>query len=165
MTTPATAIADPPQPPSSTGPLEIDPGRVQLDHSGMRTRDWFVILPEGMIADDLKVPEIWSRVQKHRQKALAQHDKLYLVAFDGDWAIEARVAQATRSSAVLALTKRVSLPQRTTPLFEDDEYRVEWTANGYQVVRKADAMPVGRIFPTEEFAIAHIRTRYPERLA
>lgn len=140
---------------------KIAPADVFPDRMGSRTREWFVRLPEGMVADDLKDPTIWSRVQSDRGKALLRHDKLYLVDYAESFAVEARVTDVTVISAALALQKIISLGERLMPLFHDEKYSVKWDPRGYFVMRKADQMQMGSHFGSEELAIRHLRSLYP----
>lgn len=141
--------------------IEIDPQNVLLDSSGHCTRRWFVRLPEGVVADDLKDPAIWVRVQSDRHKALHRHDHLYLVEFGESFAVEARVTDATRSAAVLALQKIISFPARLTPLFSDDAYKIDWCHSGYAVKRRSDGIQLGGFFGSEALAIHHLHGLYP----
>lgn len=140
---------------------KIDPSRVSLDIAGMRTRHWHVILPEGMVADGIKDAAIWSRVQDRRDTSLLKHDRVYVVGFDGSFAIEARVAEATRDAVVLAGMKILHFPERLTPLFSDNQYKIVWAGEGYAVIRKSDGMQMGGIQPSESLAIAHLKRQYP----
>ncbi|WP_442577907.1 hypothetical protein ACSBOB_20385 [Mesorhizobium sp. ASY16-5R] len=122
---------------SKPEPLAIDPARVTLDHGGFARRHYFVRLPEGAIADDLKEPGLWRKVQRGGN-ALARHDAVYLVAFDETWVAEAIVAEADAKQAVLAKPRITQFPERFDKFFEDDMYRVKWVGNGYRVQRKHD---------------------------
>lgn len=140
---------------------KIDPNQVSLDWSGGKTRHWYVILPEGMVADDLKTPGVWSRVQGLWEKALQKHDKVYAVGFDGSFAVEARVADVAMDAAVLAKMSIIHFPERLTPLFSDENFRVSWCGDGYGVIRKSDGMRMGEVQPSEALAVVHLRRQYP----
>jgi hypothetical protein len=116
----------------------IDPGNVTLDHAGTVRRTFFVRLPRDFIADDLKEPEAWSRVQINAAKALRRHDGLYLVAWDESWVAEAVVADGDGKGVVLAKPRVTNFPARFDRLLEDDQYRVVWFGTGYAVERKSD---------------------------
>ena len=139
---------------------KIDPAHVQLDFGGHCTSQWFVRLPEWAVADDMKDPSLWSRVQATRSP-LRVHDELYIVGFAAAFAVEARVIQATNAAAVLALQKIISFPERLTPLFADESYRVVWTVEGFGVERKSDSARIGGTFGSEQLAIRHISAQYP----
>lgn len=138
----------------------IDPDNVKLDFGGQCTSRWFVRLPEWAVADDMKDPAIWSRVQGSRVP-LRVHDELYIVGFGAAFAVEARVIQATSQAAVLALQKIISFPERLTPLFADESYRVVWTVEGFAVERKADGARIGGTFGSEQLAIRQVASQYP----
>lgn len=139
--------------------LTIDPGRVLLDLDGIRTRRWFVQLPPGVVADRLKEPGIWARVQQSRQKTLHVHDHVY-IAGDG-FSVDAVVTASSPDSVVLAMSKIVSHPERTTRLFADDNYRVEWDGDGYHVARKSDGRRISLPLGSEALAVLHIQRQYP----
>ncbi|MGV2104393.1 hypothetical protein [Rhizobium sp. 21-4511-3d] len=110
---------------------------VQINNQGYVSRDLFIRLPEGFVADDLKEPDVWKIVQSS-PFALVKHDRLYMVAYDESWVAEAIVAQADRLKAVLAKPRLTNFPERFEKLFEDDFYRVAWVGSGYCVLRKTD---------------------------
>ena len=80
----------------------IDPAFVVLNADSFAFRQFMVRVPEGAIADDLKEPLLWSRVQANRNVALRKHDHLYIVAFDESWAADAVVVQANADVAVIS---------------------------------------------------------------
>src|SRR5437667_404071 len=80
---------------------KIDPGQVRLDVSGHHHQRYAVTLPAGMIADDLKEPGVWSKVQTTARCALRVYDVLFLVAHDGSWVADAIVAHASMAGATL----------------------------------------------------------------
>ena len=141
---------------------KIDPRHLHIDSMGHHTRQWFARLPQGMMADDLKDPAVWSRVQGDRNKALRRHDRLYLVDYDEAFALDARVTDATGSAAVLALQKIISFPERITPLFNDGTYCVKWGGEGFYAMRLTDHVQMGPCFGSEALAIRHIQNLYPQ---
>ncbi|MGR3562954.1 MAG: hypothetical protein ACU0FH_16785 [Heliomarina sp.] len=145
--------------------IKVDPQHVHLDVPGHQTRSWLVWLPAGAVTDDLKDPAIWSKIQNDRQKVLRRHDKLYIVGHDEEFAVEARVIDATRDAAVLALQKIVSTKSRLAPYFADDTYAVKWTPQGFYVQRKQDGMQMGSFFGSEDLAIRHLRNQYPQTVS
>ncbi|WP_370301572.1 hypothetical protein [Pseudooceanicola sp.] len=144
---------------------KIDPRYVYAESHGHCSRSWFVRLPMGMLADDLKDPTIWSQVQNDRTKALRRHDRLYLVEHDELFAAEARVTEATSTAAALGILKVISFPERLTPLFDDGTYAVRWCPSGYYVIRKEDQAQLGTHFGSEALAIRHLQSRYPRNVA
>ena len=148
-----------------TKKLEIDPKRVQMDHGGQVLRRWFVRLPPEMIPDDVKDPAIWRRVQNDRLKALRRHDEVYLVGSGEDFAISARVTDATNEAVVLGGMKVINFPERITPLFNDGTYRVAWIGTGYAVERIADGHQMGGAHGSEALAIREIQSLYPRSVA
>jgi len=141
--------------------MKIDSSTVTLDMAGTVSRHWHVILPEGMVADGVKDPAIWSRVQGNRRTTMRKHDRIYAVAYDGSFAIEARVAEAVVDAVVLAKPSILSFPERRTPLFSDENYRLEWRGDGFAVIRRADGLQMGGLQPSETLAIQHLRRQYP----
>src|SRR5205823_50823 len=101
MTTTAIAMADTEAPAVSREIPKIDPGQVRLDVSGHHHQRYAVTLPAGMIADDLKEPGAWIKVQATARCALRVYDVLFLVAHDGSWVADAIVAHASLAGATL----------------------------------------------------------------
>ena len=145
--------------------LEIEPQHVLPDVIGNKTRSYWVSLPEGVSADDLKDPAIWSRCQGTSRHALQKHDKLYLVGFAEAFAVEARVIGADTKSATLSIGKIIKIAERMTPLFSDENYRVVFAQGGYRVERIADGAGMGPIHQTEAAATRHLHGLYPQRVA
>ena len=112
-------------------------GNVTLNSDGFAYRTIMARLPEGVIADDLKEPGLWRKVQAG-MLPLRRHDHLYIVSFDETWAADCIVADANGLGAVLSKPRIVTFPERYERLFQDDVYRVVWTGTGYAVERKAD---------------------------
>lgn len=139
---------------------EIDPANVKVNHSGLAFRQMFVRLPAGMIADDLKEPSIWARVQAS-PLALRRHDNLYIAAYGEDWVAEAIVADADARQAVLCKPRLTSFPERYERLFEDDTFRVRWMGNGFAVERKADGHRMTPITGSAALAERDLMRLYP----
>jgi hypothetical protein len=138
----------------------IDPGFVTLNHEGFGWREWLVRLPAEAIADDLKEPGLWSRVQKHRS-AMRRHDHLYLVAHDESWAAEAVVVDAGPLAAVISKPRLMKFEARTQPLFEDSTYRVKWYGDGYAAERRSDGMRMTAKVANEALAERDLARLYP----
>jgi hypothetical protein len=58
------------------------------DVPGHRTRSAFVNLPQGMIAEDVGVPEVWRNIQQNPQSALQKFDRVTCVAADQTWMLK-----------------------------------------------------------------------------
>lgn len=154
----------------AAGPLSAEsekpkvlPQMVKANSSGQFYRDMFVRLPQGMIADDLKEPSIWSKVQVSAD-ALRIHDHLYMVSYDESWAAEAIVAQATHSQVVLCKPRLTTFPERYERLYEDETYRVKWVGSGYAVERKADGRIMTQPVHTAGIAERDLIRQYPVRV-
>ena len=140
----------------------ISPQFAKLNLSGNEYQHWFIRLPKGTIADDLKEPSLFKELQQS-PKALRKHDTVRLVEYDESWVAEAIVADANATEVVLAGVRIVQLPQRIKPLFEDDCFKVEWRGPGYVVIRKSDGAKLSDFFPTEQLAIRAVGSQYPVR--
>jgi hypothetical protein len=138
----------------------VEPSEITIEHAGQIARWLFIRLPNGAIADDLKEPSIWKKVQTG-SRALRLHDQLYLVSFNEDWAATAIVGQANSEVAVLAGVRIITFPQRTKPLFQDETYRVVWAGNGYRVERKRDRVMMTQPVTSEAVAIRELSNLYP----
>jgi hypothetical protein len=142
----------------------VDPAFVVVNHAGFGWRDLMVRLPDGAIADDLKEPSLWSRVQSERNFALRKHDHLYIVAYDESWAAEAIVTHANAREAVIARPRLVAFDQRVKPFYNDGTYAVAWYGNGYAVKRMADGQRMSDVVTTEAMAERDLARLYPRPL-
>jgi len=120
-----------------------------------------VRLPEGAIADDLKEPSLWARVQSNRNVALRKHDHLYIVAFDESWAADAIVVQANGNAAVISKPRLVAFSDRVKSLYSDGTYAVAWYGNGFAVKRLSDGTRMTQIVVNEALAERDLGRLYP----
>jgi hypothetical protein len=141
----------------------IDPANAQIDWQGFVRKSVFVRLPSGMVADMLKEPKIWEKVQRSKV-SLRQHDHVYMVSFDQDWVAEAIVSQADTSSVTLAGIKIAQTPQRIIPLFRDDTYAVKWNGAGYYVERISDGHPMTQPTANAKLAERDLANLYPKQV-
>jgi hypothetical protein len=142
----------------------IDPAFVALNADSFAYRQFMVRLPEGAIADDLKEPSLWARVQANRNVALRKHDHLYIVAFDESWAADAVVVQANAEVAVIAKPRIIRFAERLKPLYSDGTYTVAWYGNGFAVKRLADGTRMTQIVANEALAERDLGRLYPRPL-
>src|SRR5215207_10172076 len=92
-----------PQPQPGAPPLPfIDPANCVIQYAGQAFKEVFVRLPKELIADDLKIPELWRKLQAKPGKALRKFDRVIAVSFDESWLAEAVVADARGEIVVLA---------------------------------------------------------------
>lgn len=144
-------MAKPEETYSPREPLAVDAARVTLNNDGFGWREFLVRLPEGLVADDLKEPTIWRKVQGG-PNSFRRHDHLYLVSFDETWVADAIVADADKRQAVLCKPRVTTFPARYDQFFQDENYRVIWTGAGYCVERKRDGHRMTQ--PTANAALA-----------
>ncbi|PTE11543.1 hypothetical protein [Mesorhizobium helmanticense] len=150
-------------PASSERPVpEIDPARVALQSAGQVWRDYMVRVPADFVADDLKSPSAWRKVQASRN-ALKKFDRIFVVSFDESWTGEAIVASADSKGAVLAKPRVTTMPERYDKLFSDDLYRIAWNGFGYVVERKADGHVMTQAVANPELATRLLAQMYPAR--
>lgn len=125
--------------------MTIDPARVVLDVGGLVRRQWVVRLPESMVADDLKLPGIWRRVQGHPPKAFQRWDGVFLIGFDESWAVSAVVTDADGSGVTLDGLRVIKGTARSGGGFSDGVYATFWAGSGYGIRRLSDGftMPGG----------------------
>lgn len=157
---------------STAGLVDIDrktpviaPVDVSLNAAGTAWRSWFVRLPEGFVADDLKEPDAWVKVQAVPQKALQKLDFVVLVAFDESFVAEAWVAHADGQKAVLSKPRLTAMPERYERLFSDGTYRVVFVGGGYAVERIRDGHRMTPAFATAAVATLELSRLYPTRAA
>lgn len=151
-----------PPPPERKLP-EVDPQFVAVNGEGFAWRDFMVRLPEDAIADDLKEPSLWRRVQNTPQVALRKHDHLYIVAFDESWAAETVVTHASNTEAVISKPRLISFDPRTKPFYHTDEYTVAWYGNGYAVKRIKDLQRVSQVVTSEAVAERDLQAMYDRK--
>lgn len=140
----------------------IDPARMALQFAGQVWREYLVRVPADFVADDLKSPSAWRKVQAGSRNGLRKLDRVTVVAFDESWIAEAIVASADNKGAVLAKPRITSIPLRFDKLFEDDLYRVAWNGFGYVVERKADGHAMTQA-TANELATRLLVQLYPAR--
>ncbi|MER9330217.1 hypothetical protein [Mesorhizobium sp. M0488] len=144
---------------------EIDPARVQVQAAGQVWREYFVRAPASFVADDLKSPSAWRKVQVGSRNGLKKFDRVFIVAFDESWVAEAIVASADTKGVVLAKPRVTTLPDRYDNLFQDDNYRVAWNGHGYIVERKSDGHPMTQPTANADLAARLLTQLYPARVA
>ncbi|TGT35691.1 hypothetical protein [Mesorhizobium sp. M8A.F.Ca.ET.165.01.1.1] len=144
---------------------DIDPARVTLQSTGFVWREYLVRVPVDFVADDLKEPGVWRKLQNGSRNALRKFDRVTVVAYDETWLAEAIVASADVKGAVLAKPKITTMPARFDKLFEDDKYRVAWNGFGYVVERKSDGHPMTQATANAELATRLLTQLYPARVA
>jgi hypothetical protein len=142
----------------------IDPAFVVLNADSFAYRQFMVRLPEGTIADDLKEPSLWARVQSSRSMALRKHDHLYIVAFDEGWAADAVVVQANAEVAVISKPRIMRFTERLKPLYSDGTFAVAWYGNGFAVKRLSDGTRMTQIVANEALAERDLGRLYPRAL-
>jgi hypothetical protein len=157
----ATDVPETVAPPSP--PPFIDPANLVVQYAGLAFKTVFVRLPKEFIADDLKRPELWRKVQSRGGKALRKFDQVIAVAYDETWMAEAIVADARNETVVLAKPRITTFPERYEPLFSDENYEVIWVGVGYAVKRKKDGFQMTQPVATTALAERDLRRLYPQR--
>ena len=142
--------------------IEIDQRNVTLNANGFGWREFMVRLPAGMVADNLKEPSLWAKVQKG-PNALRKHDRVYAVAFDESWVAEAIVIDADKEKAVLAKPRLTTFGERFDKLFETEDYRTVWMGEGYVVERKSDGHRMTQPVHSAAIAERDLRNLYPSK--
>ena len=161
----ATQIADtePANPSGRELPL-VRPECVQRNRPGSVFCEWHCRFPEGGIADDLKEPGIWRRVQDNAATAFKRFDEVRIIAFDASWVAHCVVAHATGNAVILAVRGITKLPEQQENLFQDDIYAVVFVGNGYAVVRKRDGQQVVEPVHSADAARGRLLNLYPQQV-
>jgi hypothetical protein len=120
-------------------------------------------VPDGFVADDLKDPAAWRRLQTGSRNSLKKFDRVFVVAFDESWVAEAIVASADAKGAVLAKPRVTTMPARYDNLFSDENYRVVWNGYGYVTERKTDGHIMTQPTANPELATRLLVGLYPQR--
>lgn len=142
---------------------EIEPQTVVVNYNGQVFREVFARLPKGAIADDLKSPGLWKKVQQSQAKALRRFDRLLITDFDETWVAEAIVADANREGVTLAKPRITVFPDRYDRLLETEDFRIAWVGTGYQVQRKSDAAMVTPVTHSKQLAERDLINMTPRR--
>jgi hypothetical protein len=139
---------------------KVDPAWVSLHHDGGRWREWLVRLPETAVLTDLnETVGLWEAVQDSKA-ALHTFDRVTIVSWAEDWAVEARVVGATKTRVQLSIIKRFDLVPRHNALPQDDKYQIIWAGNGYRLRRKSDQLHVSPIVQTVAEAERALASKY-----
>src|SRR5262245_66576088 len=162
MTDDAAAPAKAPPPPEAR--VEVDPNELTLDAAGQCRRHWFVRLPEAMVADDIKDPAIWKRVQDNRDKSLMRFDEIFAVSYREDWFATGVVTEVTQSGAVLGAIRIASIEPRLKAYMNDGVYKVEWRGNGFVVIRIKAGQQMTNPVQSEAVANEELVRLYPQRM-
>jgi hypothetical protein len=96
-----------------------------------------------------------------RDKAFRKHDYILAVGFDETFAVECRVIDCGPTFVSVTPIKVIKYPERTTPLFSDDKYKIVWSGTGFAVQRREDGLQMGPVFGSEAQAIQHLHRQYP----
>jgi len=144
---------------------KIKPMTCKWNAEGFAYRELFIRLPESITLQMLNdEPRIWRLVQGDVHVALMKFDRIIAVAFDESWVVDAIVNVAENDSVILAGIRKVSLPQRSVPLFEDSVYAVRWAGSGYGVYRKSDDVAmVAETYSSAEAAKIALLGLYPKK--
>lgn len=139
---------------------------VQRNKAGAVWCQWSVRFPEGGIADDLKEPGIWKRIQDNPNTALKRFDEVRILAHDASWMAHAVVAHATGNAVILAKPVITKLPEQQENLYQDERFYVKFVGNGYGVFRKTDDLKmVSDAWPSAALAETALRNLYPTKVA
>lgn len=144
--------------------IEIDPKNVVRNSDGFMWREFGVRLPANMVADSLKEPTIWARVQKG-PNAFRRHDRVYAVAYDESWVAEAIVIDANKDRAILAKPRLTAFGERFDKLLETEDYRTVWMGTGYVIERKSDGHRMTQPAQSAALAERDLRNLYPSKAA
>ena len=142
---------------------EIEPRHVTVSDAGQAFREVLVRLPKDAVADDVRTPSIWKRVQAVKSAALVKFDHLLILTFDESQYIRAIVTHATSTEAHLAIERVATFREQGQSLFSDGTLEVFWDGGAYSVRRVSDKVSiVNQGFTTEGQAIAALRESYPK---
>lgn len=139
----------------------VEPANVRVNYAGFAFRELFVRLSRGVIADDLKEPGLWSRVQLSNSVALRKFDRVLVVSYDESWIAEAYVEGATATGASLAKPRIIMMRERTEQLFGDGTYQVEFNGRGYHAVRLRDGQSMTPTVANAALAERDLANLYP----
>ncbi|HXF55289.1 MAG TPA: hypothetical protein VNK52_14325 [Hyphomicrobiaceae bacterium] len=139
----------------------VKPAAVQINDAGQIWRSILVRMPQGAVPDDLRDPKIWRAVQASPRSALIRMDRLFVLAYDESWGVEALVKHATNSEVRLLVMKVFEFAGVSDNLYRDDTLEVFWGGGWYGVRRIDDHVAIATGFSTEGQAIEALRRSYP----
>jgi len=142
---------------------KIKPLTCKWQSEGFAYRELFVRLPEAITLQMMNdEPRIWRLVQADIHTALMKFDRVVAIAFDESWMVDAIVNVAENDSVMLAGIRKISMPQRSVAMFEDETYRVKWAGSGYGVYRLSDdVMMLQETYQTPEACKIALLGLYP----
>ena len=121
-------------------PARITGACVSRQSAGSCWLTWKVILPVGTVMQDLNDhPEMWRPVQVDSGKALTRDARLFIVAHDRSWAVDAVVVEADPTKVVLSKPTVLwsGHDAGVGVAWQDDLYEIEFTGGNYALYRKA----------------------------
>lgn len=147
---------------------KITPKCVRAQHQvGLCWRDFKVVLPEGIVRQDLHDhQDIWRPVQLDRNSALIADDHLFIVASDRFWAGNFVVINAGSKSVELNPGNMLwsGDKYRQGIVWQDENYEVEWAGFGYSIFQRAkgnrERASLETGFLTPELAKAAVHKKY-----
>lgn len=136
---------------------------------GQAWREAFIVLPVGMVAQDLTdyPQEAWTLIQSNRNTALRRFDKVTCLAADGTWLLEARVGFADPSRVQLTKPIVIQLPDpKDAGCYSDDTFAVEPFPGGYVVMNVRNGARVGNmVYSNSAQAKAAVLSQYSTKVA
>ena len=135
---------------------------------GFECREARINLPPGLVAQDLQDAQdtIWQKIQNNAATGLRKYDRVFIIAHDEAWAVEARVGHADPQRVVLSNITIVKLPVLDLGLYDDGTYRVIPHPGGYIVERNNDTVRMSTaVFENPEAAKAELLRLYPTKVA
>ena len=141
------------------------PRCVQRNRAGSVWSEWDVRFPEGGIADDLKEPGIWKRIQDNQNTAFKRFDEVRVLAFDASWIAHCIVAHASQTEVVLAVMRVTKMPERREHLYADELYEIQFDGVGYVVKRKSDGQAMTNSLVNPVLAEKALMQLYPQRVS
>jgi hypothetical protein len=136
---------------------------------GQAWREAYIILPEGLVAQDLTdhPHDCWKLIQQNPAFALRRLDKVVCVSACGTWALEARVGFADMTRVVLCKPTVIQLPDpKDAGLYSDQTYAVEPFPGGYCIINKKSGARLGdTVYSNPDQAKQAIMQQYPVKVS
>jgi hypothetical protein len=144
-------------------------GGAYWQSQGQAWREAYIILPEGLVAQDLTdhPHDVWKLIQQNPPFAPRRLDRVCCVSADGTWMLEARVGFADLTRVVLTKPTVTQLPEpKDAGLYSDEMYAVEPFPGGYAIMNKKSGARLGNtVYGTPDQAKAAVMQQYPTRAA
>jgi hypothetical protein len=139
--------------------------KVQVDKEGFVSRDVFAWAGPDTVADDLRDPAIWKKIQMSSMTVLRKYDRVTVFGEDESWMVEGVVSVAKKDSVRLGILKVASFLEVGEGLYRDAEHCVIFDSGWFYIERLIDGVRVSNGLATEAACIHQIHQISAQKVA